>query len=191
VVAAALDDLLRENPPGVPVLVILDEFYQLGRLKVIQNAMSLARGYGLQLWPILQDLTQLQEHYEKSWETFLGNAAIRMFFAPREFTTAEYVSKLCGETTVTVKSKSEGKSENSGRGLFDGVKRVSLNCAMIKGIQGFKGPDAFPTRSVTTGQGSAYLPFTTVPIRPNRLIPNSFTERPKNASRFSEHAFRA
>ena len=71
VVAAALDDLMREET-GVPVLVVLDEFYQLGRLKVIQNAMSLARGYGLQLWPILQDLTQLQEHYEKSWETFLG-----------------------------------------------------------------------------------------------------------------------
>lgn len=116
VVAAALDDLMREET-GVPVLVILDEFYQLGKLKVIQNAMSLARGYGLQLWPILQDLTQLQEHYEKSWETFLGNAGVRMFFAPREMTTAEYVSKLCGDTTVTTTSTSKGQSENSGRGF--------------------------------------------------------------------------
>jgi type IV secretion system protein VirD4 len=124
VVAAALDDLLREET-GVPVLVILDEFYQLGRLKVIQNAMSLARGYGLKLWPILQDLTQLQEHYEKSWETFLGNAGIRQFFAPRENTTAEYVSKLCGETTVTVTSESKGKSENSGRNLIDGTSGKS------------------------------------------------------------------
>lgn len=110
VVASALDDLLREES-GLPVLVILDEFYQLQRLKVIQNAMSLARGYGLQLWPILQDLTQLQEWYEKSWETFLGNAGIRQFFAPRENTTAEYVSKLCGETTVTVSSSSRNRSE--------------------------------------------------------------------------------
>jgi type IV secretion system protein VirD4 len=118
VVAAALDDLLREET-GVPVLVLLDEFYQLGRLKIIQNAMSLARGYGLQLWPILQDLTQLQEHYEKSWETFLGNAGVRQFFAPRENTTAEYVSKLCGETTISVTSQSKGTSENSGHGFFD------------------------------------------------------------------------
>jgi type IV secretion system protein VirD4 len=110
VVAAALDDLLREET-GVPVLVILDEFYQLGRLKVIQNAMSLARGYGIQLWPILQDLPQLQEHYEKSWETFLGNAGVRMFFAPREMTTAEYVSQLCGETTVMTVSESKGKTK--------------------------------------------------------------------------------
>ena len=118
VVAAALDDLLREET-GLPVLVILDEFYQLGKLKVIQNAMSLARGYGLQLWPILQDLTQLQEHYEKSWETFLGNAGVRQFFAPREMTTAEYVSKLCGDKTIMTTSQTEGKSENSGRGFFD------------------------------------------------------------------------
>jgi len=124
VVASALDDLLREET-GVPVLVVLDEFYQLGRLKVIQNAMSLARGYGLQLWPILQDLTQLQEHYEKSWETFLGNAGIRQFFAPRENTTAEYVSKLCGETTVTVTSQSKGKSENSGRNFIGGTSGKS------------------------------------------------------------------
>jgi type IV secretion system protein VirD4 len=125
VVAAALDDLLREDEPGVPVLLILDEFYQLGRLKAIQNAMSLARGYGVQLWPILQDLTQLQEHYEKSWETFLGNAGVQQFFAPRENTTAEYLSKLCGQTTVMVgswsKGASSGKSSNTGRGLFDGT----------------------------------------------------------------------
>jgi type IV secretion system protein VirD4 len=116
VVASALDDLLREET-GIPVLVILDEFYQLGQLKVIQNAMSLARGYGLKLWPILQDLGQLREHYSESWETFLGNAGIRQFFAPRENTTAEYVSKLCGETTITVTSESQGKSRNSGRPL--------------------------------------------------------------------------
>jgi type IV secretion system protein VirD4 len=110
VIASALDDLLREEA-GLQVLVIMDEFYQLGRLKIIQNAMSLARGYGLQMSLILQDLTQLQEWYKDSWETFLGNAGIRQFFAPRENTTAEYVSKLCGETTVTVSSSSSGRSQ--------------------------------------------------------------------------------
>jgi len=108
--AANSTEAMQELRARQPTLVILDEFYQLGKLKVIQNAMSLARGYGLQMWLILQDLTQLQEHYEKSWETFLGNAGIRQFFAPRENTTAEYVSKLCGETTVTITSHSKSKS---------------------------------------------------------------------------------
>jgi len=114
VVASALDDLLREETGRYPVLMIIDEFYQIGRLKVLQNAMSLARGYSLQLWVILQDLVQLQEHYDKSWETFLGNAGIRMFFAPRENTTANYVSQYCGKRTITTSSQSKSKSTNPG-----------------------------------------------------------------------------
>jgi type IV secretion system protein VirD4 len=109
VVAAALDDLLREEK-GEPVLVIADEFYQLGRLKILQNAMSLARGYGLQLWPVLQDLGQLKEHYAESWETFLANAEVRQFFAPRDKTTAEYLSALTGVYTEVTASRSAGTS---------------------------------------------------------------------------------
>src|SRR5262249_31310255 len=89
---------------------ILDEFAQLGRLQAIQNAMGLAAGYGLQLWPILQDLTQLKDLYNDRWETFLANAGIQQFFAPRENTTAEYVSALCGEATVKTTSQSESAS---------------------------------------------------------------------------------
>lgn len=118
VLAAALDDLLREEK-GLPVLALMDEFAQLGRLAVVENAMGLAAGYGLQMWPVLQDLTQLQEHYPKRWETFLSSAEIQMFFAPRENTTAEYVSKLAGEDTVDVASSSSSDSTNSGRGVFD------------------------------------------------------------------------
>ena len=85
------------------------------------GALLLRLVYGLQLWPILQDLSQLKEHYKESWETFLGNAGIRQFFAPREMTTAEYVSKLCGDATIMTTSESKGKSVNSGRSGFDGT----------------------------------------------------------------------
>ena len=119
VLAAALDDLLREEEKTLPVLAIMDEFAQLGRLAVIENAMALAAGYGLQLWPVLQDLTQLQEHYPKRWETFLSSAEIQMFFAPRENTTAEYVSKLAGESTISLASGSSGESVTPGRALFE------------------------------------------------------------------------
>lgn len=100
IVAAALDELLREEKGTVPVLMMLDEFAQLGRLTLIENAMALAAGYGVQLWPILQDLTQLEGLYGKSWETFLANAGVKQFFMPRDVTTAEYISKLCGVQTI-------------------------------------------------------------------------------------------
>ena len=121
VLAAALDDLLREEKGPVPVLAVMDEFAQLGRLAVIENAMGLAAGYGVQFWPVLQDLTRLKEQYGESWETFLGNAGIQQFFAPRENTTSNYVSELCGETTVYSTSETKGTSTNSGRGFLDGT----------------------------------------------------------------------
>ncbi|MFG6634204.1 type IV secretory system conjugative DNA transfer family protein, partial [Sulfitobacter sp. 1A09132] len=38
-----------------PTLFLLDEFAALGRLEAVERAMGLMAGYGLQLWPILQD----------------------------------------------------------------------------------------------------------------------------------------
>jgi type IV secretion system protein VirD4 len=109
IVAAALDDLLREER-GIPILAMLDEFAQLGRLAAIENAMGLAAGYGVQLWPVLQDLTRLKELYGESWETFLSNTGIRQFFAPRDKTTSDYLSDLCGHTTIYVSGQSRTSS---------------------------------------------------------------------------------
>ncbi|WP_395442847.1 type IV secretory system conjugative DNA transfer family protein [Caulobacter sp. UC70_42] len=45
--------------PAAPVLFLLDEFAALGRLEPVERAFGLMAGYGLQLWPILQDMHQL------------------------------------------------------------------------------------------------------------------------------------
>jgi len=119
VLASALDELLTENKGRFPVLCILDEFAQLGKLAVIENTLGLAAGLGVQLWPVLQDLTQLKELYKERWETFLGCAGIQMFFAPREFTSSEEISKLCGDTTVLNPGSTRGKSVTPGRRVFD------------------------------------------------------------------------
>jgi len=111
VVASALADLWSETRGAVPVLAILDEFAQLGHLQAIENAMGLAAGFGLQLWPILQNLTQLKKHYGDNWETFLGGAAIQQFFGPRDDFTADYISKLCGVKTVVTHGQSVQHAE--------------------------------------------------------------------------------
>lgn len=106
VLASAIAELWSEERGKYAILAIMDEFAQLGRLAVIADAMGMARGFGLQLWPILQDLTQLKEHYGDRWESFLGGAAVRQFFAPREHFTAEYVSKMCGVKTAVTQGQS-------------------------------------------------------------------------------------
>ena len=96
-ITAVLMPLIRTTGGNVPVLFMLDEFAQLGRLEVIEQNMALMRGYGVKLWPVFQDLAQAQDIYEKRWESFIGNAGVRQAFAPQDWTTMEYLSKLSGE----------------------------------------------------------------------------------------------
>lgn len=77
-------------------LFILDEFYSLGRINEIAVAAGLMRGYGLQLWPILQDLGQLVSLYGPDSDTFFGNADLHQFFGNTDQTTLEYISRAIG-----------------------------------------------------------------------------------------------
>ena len=118
VVASAMNELLHEER-GIPLLIVLDEFAQLGRLKVIENAMALGRGYGVRLMPILQDLNQLKGIYGQSWETFLANAGCRIFFGPQDKFTSDYLSSMCGNMEARGVSKSMGER-------LDGTPSVNL-----------------------------------------------------------------
>lgn len=99
IVVSAVDHLMS-RPGGTRTLVMLDEFAQLGRLDMIQNAIAQARGYNVQLWPFVQDLNQLQDIYGKRWQSFVANAGVVQWFTPNDIFTAEYLSKLIGKTTV-------------------------------------------------------------------------------------------
>ena len=105
IVASALSELLSGGR-GVPTVMLIDEFFQLGNLKSIENAMGMAAGFGVQLWPVLQDLSQLKGLYPDTWQTFLSNAAVRMFFGPRDEQTADYISRQSGKTVQRVVSTS-------------------------------------------------------------------------------------
>ena len=89
-----------EVKPEKPILFLLDEMASLGRLTMVEQAFGLMAGFGMQLWGIVQDLSQLERIYEKGWETFIGNSGVLQYFGSRDHKTAEYFSKLCGVTTV-------------------------------------------------------------------------------------------
>jgi type IV secretion system protein VirD4 len=89
-----------EVKPDKPILFMLDEMAALGRLTMVEQAFGLMAGFGMQLWGIVQDLSQLEGIYGKGWETFIGNSGVLQYFGSRDHKTAEYFSKLCGVTTV-------------------------------------------------------------------------------------------
>ena len=86
--------------PKKPVLFVLDEFAALGRLTMVEQAYGLMAGFGMQLWAIVQDLSQLERVYEKGWQSFIANAGMVNYFGSSDQKTAEYFSALCGEQTV-------------------------------------------------------------------------------------------
>jgi type IV secretion system protein VirD4 len=113
IAGTAVDAFMREPSRRVPVLGILDEFKSaVGRLGVIETAMGLGAGYGFQLLPILQNLSQLQELYPHGWETFLANSGFKIFFAPRDKTTSDYLSDMSGVAEMRTISKSFGEKPN-------------------------------------------------------------------------------
>lgn len=81
-------------------LFLLDEFFILGRMDEIAKAAGLMRGYGLHLWPFLQDLGQLHELYGPQLsETFFGNADAAIFLGNSDILTLEYISRRLGKLT--------------------------------------------------------------------------------------------
>jgi type IV secretion system protein VirD4 len=112
--------------------MMLDEFAQLGHLAVIERNMALLRGYGIKLWAVLQDLSQLKDAYSRRWESFIGNAGIIQSFAPQDVTTREYLSKLSGQRLYWLNTHSSTTSrEVSGSGG---------NVSEQSGVQHFQGP---------------------------------------------------
>lgn len=86
--------------PDQPILFMLDELPALGFLTMVQQGYSLMAGFGMLLWGIVQDLSQLKAIYGDSWETFVGNSGVIQYFGSRDQMTAEYFSALCGKATI-------------------------------------------------------------------------------------------
>ena len=70
----------RTRLPKQRTLFLLDEAAQLGSLDLLPQAVSLLRGYGLQLWTFWQDLSQMMRLYPNNWESLVNNAAVLQAF---------------------------------------------------------------------------------------------------------------
>jgi type IV secretion system protein VirD4 len=70
----------RTRLPKLRTLFLLDEAAQLGSLDLLPQAVSLLRGYGLQLWTFWQDLSQMMKLYPNNWESLVNNAAVLQAF---------------------------------------------------------------------------------------------------------------
>lgn len=93
-------DAMAKGRKGRECLFLLDEFFSLGHIDQIAKAAGLMPGYGVHLWPILQDLGQLVKLYGREGaETFFGNADVHVFFGNTDALTLDHISARLGKLT--------------------------------------------------------------------------------------------
>ena len=142
-VTAILRPLLREVDAAsdklpVPVLFMLDEFAQLGKMEIIEDNYALMRGYGVKLWTIWQDLNQAKILYKDRWESFISNAGIVQSFAPQDMTTRKYLSQLADDRMTWHKREGESLSFSLSKG------GANLNTGSSKSDANIKEPLIYP-----------------------------------------------
>ncbi len=100
IVLQNLQQIPKRNSSDPSVLFVLDEFAALGHMSVVERAAGYIAGFGVKLWSVLQDLSQLKDIYSKRWETFLGNSGILTAFGNIDQTTLDYLSKRLSKAEV-------------------------------------------------------------------------------------------
>ncbi|GAM97350.1 coupling protein VirD4 [alpha proteobacterium U9-1i] len=78
------------------LLLLLDEFPQLGKLDVFEQSMGAMAGYGVKAYLVTQSLHQVTQAYGR-YHTILDNCQIVTSFAATDVETADTISKLAGD----------------------------------------------------------------------------------------------
>lgn len=127
----------REQPAcGHRVLMCLDEFAGLERIKAVENAVAQIAGYGVTMFFVLQSLEQFKKVYPDSWETFLACSATKIFFAVDDQFTRKYLSELIGETEMILEVETYSETQGSGTSEMTGTNTSETTGENISLSQG-------------------------------------------------------
>lgn len=107
---------LPEPQADPHLLVMMDEFAQLGALPVIKQAFALSAGYGVRLAAVIQTPAQLRHLYgPEGAREILANCGAELVFTPRELDDARNISERLGEYDFPAFSRSRPAGFSSGR----------------------------------------------------------------------------
>jgi type IV secretion system protein VirD4 len=88
------------------LLMMLDEFPSLGRLQIIQDALPKCAGYGIKAFLAAQNREQMFGAYGQH-QSITANCHIRIVYAPNEWESAEWISRMVGNTTIVKEDVTE------------------------------------------------------------------------------------
>lgn len=87
------------------LMLVLDEFPQLGRLPFFETAMGAFAGYGLKAYLVCQSLNHITRAYGRD-SVIIDNCHVITAFAATDAETAKTISAMAGETWVVIESES-------------------------------------------------------------------------------------
>lgn len=117
---------LRANEPGIderwPVMIMIDEFQQMGAMPYVERAIHTLASYGGRIAMIAQSLSALDKIYGKEGRASLENGAgLKLYITPRDEQTVKEVSASVGKTTQEAVTTSYGRNKG-----FVGAQSTSV-----------------------------------------------------------------
>ncbi len=108
---------LNKRKLPVPLIAILDELPNIGKLEKLERFLATCRKYGIAAALVIQNITQMYDVYGKEKaESIIGNCATKICLGNCNTVTNEFFSKLCGTATKRVEtggsSTSKGTNHN-------------------------------------------------------------------------------
>ncbi len=94
------------------VLFLIDEAAHLGKLPILENSLTLMRGYGVRVWLYFQSIGQLNVCYGDNAGTVLENLKTQQYMGTKSFETASVISKMIGDTTLVAVSRNDTTNES-------------------------------------------------------------------------------
>ena len=104
------------------LLLMLDEFPQLGKMESVELALAICAGYGIKMCIVAQDVNQLNKAYTKD-NSIASNCHVHIYFTPNldpGGATAKAISETLGKMTIKSVSHSDG-----GGGIGKGSDSIS------------------------------------------------------------------
>ena len=98
---------------GQRILMCLDEFGALDKLKEFERGIAYFAGYGVKLLVVLQTLSRLKAIYEQNWQEFLGNSSVKLFFDLSDPETPEAIEKWLGDIELVRYAETHNFSSSS------------------------------------------------------------------------------
>lgn len=113
-IAKGLTPRMEGQKPRWKLLLMLDEFCVLGHMELLSKMLPFVPGYGIRACVVAQNLTQIEAAYGRD-QPIVQTCETLLALTPNrnDIQTAEFLSKLAGDTTVIERHRSWSSSGKS------------------------------------------------------------------------------